>query len=123
METLYQRLGGAPGIARFIDDLVEAHSCNPAIMARFLPYRDTPERLAEIKQHFRAFVGAGTGGPETYAGRSMPDSHRGMNISAAEYMAAIDDILAVLDRHGADEQTKKDMLAIAFSMRGEIISR
>jgi hemoglobin len=44
-----------------------------------------------------------------------------MNISAAEYVAALDDILAVLRRHGIDEQTQKDVLAIAYSLKGEIV--
>jgi hemoglobin len=51
----------------------------------------------------------------------MPDTHRGMNISAQEYMAAIDDILATLDKHKVDEQTRKDVLAIAYSLKGEIV--
>lgn len=50
----------------------------------------------------------------------MKTAHRGMNISEAEYMAAVDDIMMVLDRHKIDEQTK-DVLAIAFSIKGEIM--
>ena len=50
----------------------------------------------------------------------MPDAHRGMNLSAAEYVAAIDDILTVLGTHGIDEQSQKDVLAIAYSLKGQI---
>ena len=52
----------------------------------------------------------------------MTDAHRGMNISAAEYMAALDDILSTLDKHEIDEQTRKDVLAIAYSLKGEILN-
>jgi hemoglobin len=51
----------------------------------------------------------------------MRDTHRGMNINEAEYMATIDDILAALRKHGIDEQTQKDVLAIAYSLKGEIL--
>jgi hemoglobin len=51
----------------------------------------------------------------------MLEIHRGMNIGEDEYMAAIDDILGALERHGADDQTRKDMLAIAYSLKDEII--
>jgi hemoglobin len=51
----------------------------------------------------------------------MVQAHRGMNIDATEYMAAIDDIMLVLDRHQVDEQSKKDVLAIAYSLKGEIM--
>ena len=44
-----------------------------------------------------------------------------MNISAAEYMAAVDDILKTLDAHGIDEETRKDILAIAYSLKEQII--
>lgn len=44
-----------------------------------------------------------------------------MNVSEAEYMAAIDDILAVLKKHAIDEQTEKDVLAIAYSLKSEIL--
>lgn len=51
----------------------------------------------------------------------MRDTHRGMNISEAEYMAAIDDILAGMRKHALDEQTQKDVLAIAYALKGEIL--
>jgi hemoglobin len=120
-DSLYNRLGGAAGIAVLVDDVVEAHMNNAAIKARFVPFRDKPDQLATVKQHFRNFLGAGSGGPERYAGRSMVEAHRGMNISAQEYMAAIDDILSTLNKHKIDERTRKDVLAIAFALKDEII--
>jgi hemoglobin len=118
---MYERLGGAAGIARLVDDIVAAHMRNPLIGARFLPYAERPEHLAQVKAHLRGFLSAGSGGPEAYRGRSMPDAHRGMNISTEEYVAAMDDILATLAAHGVDEGTRKDVLAIAYSLKGEII--
>ena len=120
-KSLYERLGGASGIAALVDDIVEAHMNNAAIKARFLPYRDDADRLATVKRHLRDFLGMGSGGPERYAGRSMPDAHRGMNVNAQEYMAALDDILGTLDKHGIDEETRKDVLAIAYSLKGQIV--
>ncbi|WP_295006413.1 group 1 truncated hemoglobin [uncultured Dechloromonas sp.] len=121
MNTLYERLGGAAGIASIVDDIVAAHLNNPVIKARFLPYLDRPERVEEIKKHNRDFLGAGSGGPEKYTGRSMLETHRGMNISEAEYMAVMDDIMAVLEKHGIDESARKDVLAITFALKGDVI--
>jgi hemoglobin len=119
--SLYERLGRSAGIRALVDDIVQAHMENPAIRARFLPYASDPERLEVLAAHLRAFLEAGSGGPAQYAGRTMRDAHRGMNISEQEYMAAIDDILAVLERHHIDEETRKDVLAIAYSLKGEIL--
>ncbi len=119
--SLYDRLGGATGIRGLVDGTVEAHMNNPVIKARFLPYREDLENLDTVKQHLCDFFCAGSGGPEAYSGRSMPEAHRGMNISAEEYMAATDDIMATLEAHGIDEQTRKDVLAIAYALKDEIM--
>ena len=119
--SLYERLGGAEGITALVDDTVAAHMDNPVIQARFLPYKEDPDNLAAIKGQLCDFFCAGSGGPESYTGRDMVEAHRGMNISAEEYMAATDDILATLDRHGIDEQTRKDVLAIAYGLKDEIM--
>lgn len=119
--SLFERLGGTAGIEKLVDDIVALHLKNPVINARFLPYLEMPERVAEVKKHTVAFFTAGSGGPAAYKGRSMRDAHKGMNVSESEYMAAVDDILAALDSNGRDEQTKKDVLAIAYSLKGEIL--
>lgn len=119
--TLFERLGGSAGIHALVDDIVSLHMENPAIKARFQPYLSTPDKLEATKRHLCAFLEAGSGGPAAYTGRSMPDAHRGMNINASEYMAALDDILAALRKHGIDEQTQTDVLAIAYSLKGDIL--
>lgn len=121
MSTLYEQLGAAAGIAKIVDGIVEAHLNNPTIKARFLPYLDKPDKVAEIKKNNCDFLGAGSGGPETYTGRSMLETHRGMNISEAEYMAVMDDIMSVLEKNGIEESARKEVLAITFGLKGEII--
>lgn len=118
--SLFDRLGGSAGIRAIVDGIVSRHMENPVIRARFRPYLES-EKLAITKEHLCAFLEAGSGGQAAYAGRSMPDAHRGMNISEAEYLAAMDDIMASLQEQGIDEQTQKDVLAIAFSLKGEIL--
>lgn len=119
--SLYDRLGGEEEIKKIVNDAVEAHMHNPGISARFLPYRERPEDLETAKKHLVAFFASGSGGPQIYEGRDMPEAHKGMNINATEYMCAIDDIMMVLDKYGKDEQTKKDVLLILYSLKDTII--
>ncbi len=121
--TLFERLGGTEGISSIVDDVVAAHLENPAIKAIFIPYKDQPERLAQIKKHLVDFFSAGSGGPVTYTGRDMPTTHRGMNISPAEYMAVMDDIMMVLGQHKIDDQSRKDVLFILWSLKGTIMGQ
>jgi len=122
-ESLFERLGAEAGIVKIVDDVVEAHMNNPAIAARFTPYLEQPENLAKIKAHTVNFFITGSGGPQVYAGRDMATTHKGMNISASEYMETMDDIFLVLDKHGKNDQTKKDVLEILWSLKGMIIGK
>jgi hemoglobin len=120
-QSLFIRLGGTSGIQTLVEDIVQKHMENPVIRARFLPILETPDKLVIVKKHLCTFLEAGSGGSAEYGGRGMREAHRGMNISEAEYMAAIDDILEVLRKHSVDGQTQSDVLAIAYSLKGDIL--
>lgn len=120
-KILYERLGGASGIAKIVDAVVEAHMCNPEVSARFLPYKEQPEKLAVIKKHTIDFFSAGSGAAVAYGGRDMVTTHTGMNITASEYMHVVDDILNVLTKHKIDEISKNEVLSILWSLKGMIM--
>lgn len=122
-KTLFERLGGRKGISAIVDDTVENHMNNTNVNARFLPFRNKPEQLTMIKNHTIDFFSAGSGGPASYKGKDMIKAHTGMNISPSEYMHVMDDIFAALDKNGIDEDSKKDVLAILWSLKGMIISK
>ena len=115
--SLHTRLGGADGIHQLVDDVVAAHLENPMVRTRFEVVAD----LDQVKVLVREFFGAGSGGPETYTGKDMRAAHRGMNISEQEFLAVVDDIMGVADKHDLDEATKKDVLAILYSLKDDII--
>lgn len=115
--SLYDRLGGAPGISRIVDDVIDAHLNNSVVGTRFQNVKD----IEHAKKMAREFFAAGSGGPEKYSGRDMRTAHKGMNISEQEYLAVMDDIMGTLDKHEIDEATQKDVLAILYSLKGEII--
>jgi hemoglobin len=122
-KTLFERLGGRNGIKAIVDDTVENHMNNAYVNARFLPYKDKPEQLSTIKSHTVDFFVAGSGGPSNYKGKDMIKAHAGMNISPSEYMHVMDDIFKALDKNAITEDTKKDVLAILWSLKGMIISK
>ena len=115
--SLYQRLGDANGIARLVDDVIDAHLTNPIVKTRFENIKD----LDHAKKMAREFFCAGSGGPETYTGKDMLTAHKGMNISEQEYLAVMDDIVGAMNKHKLDESTKNDVIAILYSLKGNII--
>ena len=114
--SLYERLGGELKIARIAADIFDTHATNPTVASRYMD--SDRERVIKMVTEFLC---AGTGGPQDYTGKSMPEAHRCMNINEAEYLAVIDDIMAALDKNEVGEQEKQELLMIAYSLKGEII--
>jgi hemoglobin len=115
-QTLYSRLGGYDNIAKIANDIVDLHAENPVVRTRF-----TNVDLDQLKAHARDFICAGTGGPESYDGRTMLDTHRHMNVSEQEFMAVVDDVLLAVERNGCGQQERDEMLVILYGMKDEII--
>lgn len=115
--SLYERLGAAEGITEIVDDVIAAHLANPIVKTRF----ENIEDIERTKKMATDFFCAGSGGPQAYTGKDMREAHQGMNINEQEYLAVIDDIMQTLEKHGIDDATKKDVLAILYSLKGEII--
>jgi hemoglobin len=115
--SLYERLGGAKAIARIVDHAMANHLRNPLVKARFENAKD----LEHAKKMASDFFCAGAGGPETYAGKDMLAAHKGMNISEQEYLAVMDDIVDALSANKIGEDAVKDVIAILYSLKGQVI--
>jgi len=48
-------------------------------------------------------------------------AHKGMNVSEQELIAAIDDILAAMTKNGYDQAEKNDVVAILYSLKGDVV--
>lgn len=115
--TLYQRLGGADGIARLVDDTIALHLQNPLVQSRFANIKD----MAHTKRMARDFFAAGSGGPQNYEGKDMLSAHKGMNISEQEYLAVMDDIVAAMNKSKIEDSAKNEVVAILYSLKDNII--
>ena len=114
--SLYQRIGGAEMLRRIASDLVDAHMVNPTIAPRF---QAIDQETA--KQHAFEFFCMGSGGAEPYTGRDLRTVHTGMNIGDGEFVAAVDDLAAVMQRNGVGQREQEEVLFIFFSLKGEVL--
>ena len=73
-KSLYERLGGEAAISAVVDDFAGRVLKDEKINKKFAK-SDAPRLLFHLKQQ----VCAATGGPCTYTGKSMKDSHKNMN--------------------------------------------
>lgn len=114
--TLYQRLGGATRIAAIVEDIIDRHAVNPALAPRF-----RGKDLPRLKQSATQFFCVGTGGTQVYEGRDLRSVHAGMNINEEELVATIDDVVAALNAHGAGPTEVNEVVAILYSLKGEVL--
>jgi hemoglobin len=115
--SLYDRLGQRDGIARITRSLIQNHMANPLVKTRY----ENSENMDRVEQRVIEFFCAGAGGPESYSGQDMLATHRGMNISEQEFVSVIDDAMAALESNGIEPSTRNEVLAILWSLKGEVI--
>jgi hemoglobin len=115
-QSLYERLGGGEKISRIINDAIDLHLKNPLIAPRF---RNSD--IAKLKRLGHEFFCAGAGGSECYSGREMRTAHAGMNISEQEYMTTMDDIVQAMAQHDVAQAERNEVIAILFSLKGDIV--
>jgi len=116
-DTLFDRLGGHDGITRITRELMKNHLANPLVKTRY----ENSEDLARVERRVVEFFCAGAGGPQTYSGQDMLTTHRGMNISEQEFITVIDDAMAALQTCGIEVPVRNEVLAILWSLKGEVI--
>lgn len=115
-ESLYVRLGGTEGITRIASDLVDIHVANPAIATRF-----ANSDIEKLKHGAATFFISGTGGPDVYKGEDMLATHKGMNISAHEFIAVLDDALEALQKNDIGQREQEEVLFVLYSMRHDVV--
>jgi hemoglobin len=116
MSTLYERLGGHDSINAVVDDFVGRCAADDRINGKFAR-TDIPRLTQMLKDQ----VCMASGGPCTYAGRSMSETHRGMGVTAGEFDALVEDLVATLNQFGVPQAEQSELLGILGPLRGDIV--
>ncbi len=116
--TLYDRLGGEPGVRKIANDILDKNFNNPLIGHHFRSVD-----MGKLKQLVFEFFSMGTGGPHQYTGRDMVTAHTGLNISGKDFLIANDDVLQALDENGVGQAEKEEVIAILDSMKADVIDK
>jgi hemoglobin len=121
-QSLYERLGGVYSIAVVVDDFIDRIMVDPRLNAN--PRVDEARHRVSA-QGFKYYVTEqvcwAAGGPQTYSGRSMLDTHRDLFISAEEWDAFMDDFHQTLAKFDVPERERGELDAIVKSTRDDIV--
>ena len=120
--SLYERLGGVYSIATVVDDFIDRVMSDPRLNAN--PRVDEAHHRvspAGFKYYVTEMVCGATGGPQKYTGRTMKDSHQALMITAAEWLAFLDDFQQTMDKFGVPQSEQEELKAIVDSTRADIV--
>lgn len=115
-QSLFERLGGIEGITNIASDLIDNDVANKATATRF-----AKSDIPKLKNTAATFIISGTGGPNVYKGKDVLSAHKGMNISAVEFMATLDNALAALNKNNIGQREQEEFLFILYSMRSQVV--
>jgi hemoglobin len=121
--SLYDRLGGVYTIAVVVDDFIDRVMNDDRLNAN--PRVDEAHHRVS-SQGFKYYVTEmlcwAAGGPQTYSGRSMLDSHRDLRITSAEWDAFMDDLDQTLTTFAVAEPERGEVVAIVESTKNDIVT-
>jgi hemoglobin len=121
--SLYERLGGVYAIAVVVDDFIDRIMGDPRLNANprvdEAHHRVTPQGF---KYYVTEQVCWAAGGPQTYSGRSMFDTHRELLITSEEWDAFMDDFRQTLAKFDVPERETGELVAIVESTRDDIVT-
>jgi hemoglobin len=114
--SLYDRLGGKQAVVAVVEDFVARAAADSRINGKFAR-TDVPRLKAMLVEQ----VCAATGGPVTYTGRGMRETHDGMGVTAGEFDALVADLVATLNQFKVPTTEQQELLGILGPLRGDIV--
>jgi hemoglobin len=97
--SLYNRLGGVYSITTVVDDFIDRIMVDPRLNANprvdEAHHRVTPAGFKYLVTEMLCWA---AGGPQSYSGRAMEESHRHLLITAGEWQAFMEDLQQTLDK-------------------------
>jgi hemoglobin len=115
-KSLYDRLGGGDAINALTESWVARVGGDDRANGKFV--RTDIERL---KKEVVDQLCEATGGPCTYTGRSMLETHAGMKVTAGEFDVVMQHLDATLDELNVPKTEQDELVDLLRPMRDDIV--
>lgn len=113
----YQQFGGQAGVEALVEEFLVRLLEDERINAQFADV-DLVNLNDRLVEQFCVELG----GPCTYTGRSMAESHAGLGITEADFNALVEALLAAMDARDIPRAAQNALLARLAPMHPEIVS-
>jgi hemoglobin len=114
--TLYDRLGGQGAITAVVDSFVAIVAKDARINRKF-----AKSDIGRVKAMLVEQVCSASGGPCTYTGRSMKDTHRDMGVTEGEFNALVEDLSTTLTAFNVQKTEQDELLGALGTMKADIV--
>jgi hemoglobin len=115
-KSLYDRLGGLDMINALTESWVARVGGDDRANGKFAR-TDIPRLLKEVADQLCEV----TGGPCTYTGRSMAETHAGMQTTAGEFDVVMQHLDAALDELNVPGAEQAELVGLLMPMRDDIV--
>jgi hemoglobin len=114
--SLFERLGGAGAITAVVKDFRDRCGGDSRINAKF-----ARTDMARLTSMLVDQVSEATGGPATYTGRDMKTAHTDMGVTAGEFNALVEDLVATLNKFNVGKAEQEELLGILGPLKSDIV--
>lgn len=114
--SLYDRLGGLDAITALTESWVARVGGDDRANQKFAR-TDIPRLMKEVIDQ----LCEATGGPCTYTGRTMKETHDGMAVTAGEFDVVMQHLDATLDELNVPKTDRDELVALIMPMRADIV--
>ena len=116
--SVYDELGGMPGMTAIVNGMVDNALADDRIKMIF-DNVNIPRLKGLLHEQFCTL----TGGPCSYHRRTMKETHAGLNLHEGDFNALVEDLEASMDAQGIPWSSQVKLLAILAPMERDIVSK
>jgi hemoglobin len=116
--SLFDRVGGAGGVATLVRDFYARVLADPNLR----PYFDGVA-MDKLKRMQFEFFSAALGGPVYYSGRPVIHAHQGRNITRHHFQAFVEHLFDTLKDYSLSEQDRYTIIARINTYADDVIGR
>lgn len=117
-DSLYQQLGGEPGITRIVEGMLLRIAGDSRIVEHFQNIDIQRLRDKLIEQ-----LCVEAGGPCAYTGDSMEESHKGLALTPSDFNALVENLQNSMTAEAVPIPAQNRLLARLAPMRAQVIDR
>lgn len=117
-DSLYRDLGATPGITAIVEGMLLHIAHDDRIVEHFRNVNISRLRDKLVEQFC-----VEAGGPCTYTGDTMAESHKGQNLTRSDFNALVEDLIKAMEDRHVPVPAQNRLLARLAPMRGEVIGK